>query len=338
MTRIIFLTLLICISKIVAAGYIEEVTLDINSKNYAKALSIVRAPAEQGDASAQHVLGYLYQNGLGVEQNSFEAVKWYRLAANQEFTFSQRNLGFMYANGFGVTKDEAEAIKWYKLAANKGDAQSQINLGDTYKNSIGLTKDDAEAVKWYRLAANQGLARGQFNLGFMYQNGFGVSKDHAEAVKWYRLAANQGLAQGQFNLGFMYQNGLGVPKDDPEATKWYKLAANQGLSAAGTTLVSSSAFICSALIESRTKAATTMAGSFIKELLLIAFRSYSGASYRSGTFTGSSSSGPMSGTYTLYDNSWLAEHYSKGLDAALNGTSSISDINSEIERLKCEQK
>ena len=32
--------------------------------------------AEQGDASAQGAIGALYDNGMGVPQNYYEAVKW----------------------------------------------------------------------------------------------------------------------------------------------------------------------------------------------------------------------------------------------------------------------
>ena len=42
-----------------------------------------RHAAEQGDAAAQHTLGIMYANGLGVPQDDAEAVRWYRLAAEQ---------------------------------------------------------------------------------------------------------------------------------------------------------------------------------------------------------------------------------------------------------------
>ena len=43
-----------------------------------------RAEAEQGDAGAQIVLGFMYKNDRGgVPQDDAEAVRWFRLAANQ---------------------------------------------------------------------------------------------------------------------------------------------------------------------------------------------------------------------------------------------------------------
>ena len=39
--------------------------------------------AEQGVADAQYNLGYCYESGKGVEQNTEEAKKWYTKAAEQ---------------------------------------------------------------------------------------------------------------------------------------------------------------------------------------------------------------------------------------------------------------
>ena len=43
----------------------------------------VRKAAEQGDASAQLMLGLMYYNGIGVTQDLFEAAFWLRRAAEQ---------------------------------------------------------------------------------------------------------------------------------------------------------------------------------------------------------------------------------------------------------------
>ena len=40
--------------------------------------------AMQGYAAAQINLGYLYENGIGVEQNSETALKYYEMAAQQD--------------------------------------------------------------------------------------------------------------------------------------------------------------------------------------------------------------------------------------------------------------
>src|SRR5437870_2627776 len=76
-----------------------------------------RLLAEQGDAGAQSVLGFMYYFGKGVPQDYAQAVLWYRRAAEQGRSESQVNLGYMYANGDGVPQDYPQAYFWYNLIA-----------------------------------------------------------------------------------------------------------------------------------------------------------------------------------------------------------------------------
>ena len=148
--------------------------------------------------------------------------------ADQGNASAQSYLGFMYEIGEGVSKNEAEAMKWYRLAADQGEAVAQINLGRMYADGRGVPENDTEAVKWFRLAADQGVADAQFNLGVMYADGQGVPENDTEAVKWFRLAADQDVADAQFNLGVMYADGQGVPEDYVLGFAWLNLAAAQG--------------------------------------------------------------------------------------------------------------
>jgi len=108
--------------------------------------------AEQGNADAQHNLGWLYNTGKGVLKDYKEAVKWYRKAAEQGNASAQYNLGVMYDNGEGVLKDYKEAVKWYRKAAEQGKASAQYNLGTKYANGDGVLKDLSKAKHWIKKA------------------------------------------------------------------------------------------------------------------------------------------------------------------------------------------
>ena len=56
-------------------------------------------------------------------QDYKEAVKWYRLAAEQGHASAQSNLGFMYGTGQGVLQDYARAHMWYNLASAAGGSE-----------------------------------------------------------------------------------------------------------------------------------------------------------------------------------------------------------------------
>ena len=219
--------LLLAVTSVAAADF-DAGMRAYNRGDYASAFREFRALAEQGHASAQNNLGYMYDNGEGVPEDDRQAVFWYRKAAEQGNAEAQNNLGAMHATGEGVPEDDRQAVFWYRRAAEQGNAIAQNNLGVMYDNGEGVPEDDRQAVFWYRKAAEQGNTGAQNNLGAMYYNGEGVPEDDRQAVFWYRKAAEQGNADAQFNLGLMYYNGEGVPEDDVRAYAWFNLAAAQG--------------------------------------------------------------------------------------------------------------
>lgn len=79
-----------------------------------------------------------------------------RSCADQGYATAQTSLGFMYGNGRGVLQDDAEAVRWYRLAAERGDAIAQTNLGVMYSTGQGVPEDIVLAYMWYNLAAAQG--------------------------------------------------------------------------------------------------------------------------------------------------------------------------------------
>jgi hypothetical protein len=112
---------------------------------------------DQPDLLQQIQIARMYEEGLGVEQDLMEAVRWYRLAAEQGDFPSQAKLGEMHdwnANrtGDGIGEDCAEAPWWFRLSAGQGDSISRANIGRLYKEGRGVKKDLAEAARWYRLA------------------------------------------------------------------------------------------------------------------------------------------------------------------------------------------
>ena len=198
------------------------------SKNYAEALKYLRQAADLGNASAQHYLGYMYEEGLGVAQNYSEALRLYRLSANQGFSSAQNNLGYMYEWGHGVGKNEVEAFNWYRKAALQGDKVAQNNVAYLFETGRGVIQNYEEAAKWYRISADQGYASAQNSLGTAYENGRGVPQSYTEAFKWFKLAADQGYPKAENTVGYYYDEGLGVEQNYPEAMKWYKKAADHG--------------------------------------------------------------------------------------------------------------
>ena len=90
--------------------------------NYATALKVWMAPAQEGDKVAQTYVGEIYERGVGGQPDYALAATWYRKAAEQGYTRAQINLAHLYETGLGVEKDPVTALRWYRQAAGLTEA------------------------------------------------------------------------------------------------------------------------------------------------------------------------------------------------------------------------
>jgi TPR repeat protein len=97
------------------------------NQDYAAALSDWRPLANQGNAFAQHNLGWFYEKGLGVKADPKTALKWYKNAAEQGNAPAQNNLGALYFRGSGTLQDFVLAHMWWNIAAAAGDDMARVN-------------------------------------------------------------------------------------------------------------------------------------------------------------------------------------------------------------------
>jgi hypothetical protein len=137
-----------------AAGPYEDGLAAHERSDYATALRLFRPLGEQGNASAQYTLGFMYALGQGVPQDDAEAVKWYRLAAEQGIANAQYTLGFMYAKGEGVPQDYVQAHMWFYLAASRFSApEAQYrDLAVKNRDIIASKMTPAQLAEAQRLA------------------------------------------------------------------------------------------------------------------------------------------------------------------------------------------
>ncbi|NHN54086.1 sel1 repeat family protein, partial [Providencia rettgeri] len=87
---------------------------------------------------------------------------------------TQLILGYMYQNGVGVTKDEKQAADWYLRSAKAGYAMAQFNIGKMYEDGIGVKQDYTQAVYWYKKAESLMNGKAAYALGSLYYQGKGV--------------------------------------------------------------------------------------------------------------------------------------------------------------------
>jgi len=138
---------LVVSSAVLMASDFSSAMKSLDSGNSKVAFSQFQKLAKSGDVDAQTMLGEMYLDGIGVEQNSKKAHMWVEKAAVAGDKEAQYLLGFMYENGIDVKVNLKTAVSWYEKAANSGDVMAMYNLAFIYKNGgSGIQKDEKKAI------------------------------------------------------------------------------------------------------------------------------------------------------------------------------------------------
>ena len=185
--------------------------------DYINAAEYFRKAAEDGHADAQFNLGIMYVNGLGVQKNNEDALRWLGKAAGQGHAEAKNKLGLLRGGKGKIEKGKKQVES----------PEEQDALGHAYLHGEGVEQNYEEAVKWFRKAADQGYPPAQFNLGMRYRDGSGVEKNLREGFRWIRKAMEQGLAipAAQSILGQAYFFGEGTEQNFHKAVEWLTKAS-----------------------------------------------------------------------------------------------------------------
>lgn len=154
------------------------------TENYQEAFKWFGIAADKGNPEAMYDLGYMYENGEGMDQDYPKAMFWYRKAIAKGHIGSMVALGIIYQN----SDLYLEAENSYRLAAGKGSAEGMELLGNLYF----LQEKYKQALEWYKQAASFGKKDSMYQIAEIYEQGFGVAADENEAKVWYRKAAAKG--------------------------------------------------------------------------------------------------------------------------------------------------
>ena len=224
-----------------------------------------RLDKNPADVAAMTLIAELFNQGLGVRQNSAEAARWYRLAADRGEPRAMATLGLMALDGRGMARDVEAGRSWLERAAAQREPTAAYNLalallqsgsdddiaqaarllviaaeaeiGDAQhalgvmhsRGQGGVALDSQEAARLYLRAARNGSLAGEVEFAIAQFNGDGLQKDERAAARHFRFAAARGNAIAQNRLARLYLTGRGVPRNLVEAAAWHLAAKSQGL-------------------------------------------------------------------------------------------------------------
>ena len=119
--------------------------------DYVRAVAALSAQVLRGDARAQALLGFMYENGFGVPQAYDAAADFYQRAAVRGDPFGQSRLGLIYDKGHGVPQDVVLAYKWLDLAAAHA-ARRERDYYLRLRNAVASKMSSDQILEGQRLA------------------------------------------------------------------------------------------------------------------------------------------------------------------------------------------
>ena len=157
---------------------LAEISGDVSC--YSDALNLVKDYADGGNIPASVFLADMYNYGLGVNHDSFMALKYYRIAGFGGDIYSQN----MCVNIMLTSQD-------YTYTPEEPVTPSPE---DQYQEGMRLynAKQYTEALEMFRLSAEGGNSSSEYMIGRMHEHAQGVSRNVDTAKEHYTRASEMG--------------------------------------------------------------------------------------------------------------------------------------------------
>lgn len=200
-----------------------------NPKQYIESL---RVKAEQGNSTAQYILGYYYsfldEEVISPDLNL--ARDWFAKSATQGNSDAQWNLGLLLSIK-DTPESQEKGIALLKEAAFQGNYEAQDYLGFLNYAGKWMPENGKEAIRWWSMMLEHSgeiMMKGLFQIGTVYQYIIQMYNER-KAVEYYQAAANLGYVKAQRKMAMLYLRGdLLVGKDFEKVKEWLRMAAEEG--------------------------------------------------------------------------------------------------------------
>lgn len=243
------------------AGQYDSAYDNYAAGNYKTAFLEALKRGEEGDPTAQTLLGRMYMEGYAVAVDGARAALWFGRAAKQGDPQAELRYGLLLFNGTYVPKDQSmgeeyirkavnadvpEAYFYYgQLLLNKSQSDEALEVSLSYflkgaargnpdaafaasqilaRGTPKRPRDDNGARKLMEAAAAQDHVPAQITLAKWMVEGRGGPRDYQEAFNLLLMDAKKMIAPAQINLARLYRDGIGTEGDIVKAAAWYMVA------------------------------------------------------------------------------------------------------------------
>lgn len=155
-----------------SADQLEDANTAIRNEDFKEAYKLLLPLAEEKNAEARMLLGDLYVNGQGVEQDFNKGLSLIMNAASQ-----------------GFKPARLQAFKLCVELANQGDLAAMYNVGYMCFQDWGGEHDNDVCLRWIENAGKMGHEKSSKILARIYKEGmFGVTPDEEKSAYWNSMA------------------------------------------------------------------------------------------------------------------------------------------------------
>ncbi|MCP3966498.1 MAG: sel1 repeat family protein [Lentisphaerae bacterium] len=168
--------------------------------------------AEQGDPTAQAIIGSMYMTGEESNINYKDAYYWLRKSAAQGNCIALYYMGMIYEYGLGeVTPDRVKAKRFYQMAfptihkqAKDGDIRYINILAEMYHYGRGTDLNQKASVNLFKYCAQKSYTQATASLGVIRFTGNGIAQDTGKAKNLLLRASEEGDPRAEFFLSEVY--------------------------------------------------------------------------------------------------------------------------------------
>mmetsp|Transcript_9561 Transcript_9561/g.14028 ORF Transcript_9561/g.14028 Transcript_9561/m.14028 type:complete len:316 (-) Transcript_9561:251-1198(-) len=140
---------------------------------------------------------------------------------------AMKRISQCYLEGMGVETDTAEGVRWLSAAhEHASDIEAAHDLALIYeygKHDVEI--DVYRAADYFLKAAEGGHVEAMAEYAMCCELGAGTDQDDTAALDWYMKAANAGHVTAKYSVAEIFEEARGVPQSDSEACLWYYRAA-----------------------------------------------------------------------------------------------------------------
>ena len=134
--------------------------------DYPKALACYQKAMLRRCPYAAFRLGWLYNEGLGVEQDTVRALNYYKQAVSMSYPDALADMGSFYRKGKLVERDYTQAMEYLQKAAAKGNVKAMYEIYQMFLRGEGVQPDFKLAKEWLRrsMDADNSILKGYSSI------------------------------------------------------------------------------------------------------------------------------------------------------------------------------